>query len=60
MALIIAGIDEAGYGPTLGPLCVGMSAFAMPDPQIPSPTPDLWKLLDAAICRPAQNICLMP
>jgi len=51
MALIIAGIDEAGYGPTLGPLCVGMSAFAMPDPQIPSPTPDLWKLLDAAICR---------
>lgn len=53
MALIIAGIDEAGYGPTLGPLCVGMSAFALPDPQPSAPpaTPDLWKLLDAAICR---------
>lgn len=28
---IIAGIDEAGYGPTLGPLVVAASAWRLPD-----------------------------
>jgi hypothetical protein len=28
--IILAGIDEAGYGPLLGPLCVGLSVFSIP------------------------------
>ena len=59
--VIYAGIDEAGYGPLLGPLCVGSAAFVIggepassigqgeADPTEP-PT-DLWKLLDAGVCR---------
>ena len=55
--VIYAGIDEAGYGPLLGPLCVGTSAFrlgAVPPSDGPSPLPlphDLWRLLASAVCR---------
>jgi ribonuclease HII len=64
--VIYAGIDESGYGPLLGPLCVGASAFRIPDELVASadasaittttaaPDPasfDLWKLLDRGVCR---------
>lgn len=50
MEWIVAGIDEAGYGPTLGPLCVAMSVFRVRAETIPKP-PDLWTLLEPAVCR---------
>lgn len=51
MALLVAGIDEAGYGPVLGPLCVGMSALRIEGWQPGDATPDCWSLLAAAVCK---------
>jgi len=50
--LVYAGIDEAGYGPMLGPLCVACSVFAIPDhdPDIAGPC-DMWKRLKKAVCK---------
>jgi len=39
---ILAGIDEAGYGPHIGPLVVAAAAFEFADPL---PEPDLWQAL---------------
>jgi hypothetical protein len=41
--MIIAGIDEAGYGPLLGPLVVGCCAMEVASPD--GAVPDLWKWL---------------
>jgi ribonuclease HII len=55
--VIYAGIDEAGYGPLLGPLCVGTSAFRLcaaapsSDSHAPLAPPDLWKALASGVCR---------
>lgn len=51
MPLIYAGIDEAGYGPLLGPLCVGLSVFQVDDWAEGQPAPDLWSVLSRAVCR---------
>ncbi len=43
---IIAGIDEAGYGPLLGPMVVTITAFDVPDEKADC---SLWDLLNDAI-----------
>jgi hypothetical protein len=48
--LIYAGIDEAGYGPILGPLVIGRSVFALRD-ATPDQTPNLWDLLPGSVCQ---------
>lgn len=50
--MILAGIDEAGYGPTLGPLVVSVSVFRVPDANRLQPEgTNLWSLLESAVCR---------
>ena len=49
--LIYAGIDEAGYGPMLGPLCIGASCFILEHQDPADGAPDLWELLSEVICR---------
>ncbi len=51
--MLYAGIDEAGYGPRLGPLCVGLTLFDVPSAaeKEDQPPPDLWRLLRGAVCR---------
>jgi len=51
--LIYAGIDEAGYGPLLGPLCVACTVFAVRDfdGSVDDGGCDLWKRLNKAVCR---------
>jgi ribonuclease HII len=49
--LIYAGIDEAGYGPMLGPLCVAGTVFVLADHDPAGGQPELWRLLRTAVCR---------
>lgn len=51
MPLILLGIDEAGYGPLLGPLSVGAAAFRIGGWKEGDSAPDLWKLLESAVCK---------
>jgi ribonuclease HII len=45
---VVAGIDEAGYGPVLGPLLVSVAAFELPEACLDA---DLWKLLAGTVTR---------
>lgn len=49
--LIYAGIDEAGYGPMLGPLCVACTAFSVREHDPDKGAPNLWNLLKSAVTR---------
>jgi ribonuclease HII len=50
--LVYAGIDEAGYGPLLGPLCIACSVFIVREADLaPTEPPDLWSILRYAVCR---------
>ena len=43
---VLAGIDEAGFGPILGPLVVSSSIFKIPDNLLKS---DLWQILNKSV-----------
>jgi hypothetical protein len=50
--LLYCGIDEAGYGPLLGPLCVAGAVFAIDGADgaaVDVRPPDLWTLLRSAV-----------
>ncbi|MHC4981929.1 MAG: ribonuclease H family protein [Planctomycetota bacterium] len=45
---IVAGIDEAGFGPVLGPLVVSSAAFSVPEELMGV---SMYRLLAGAVCR---------
>ncbi|MGQ9592608.1 MAG: hypothetical protein ACUVYA_20200 [Planctomycetota bacterium] len=50
--MIVAGVDEAGYGPTLGPLVVSAAAFRVPERlSRETGSADLWAALSSAVSR---------
>ncbi len=49
------GIDEAGFGPMLGPLCVAATAFSLRGWTVEGGAPDLWSMLSPAVCRQARD-----
>jgi ribonuclease HII len=44
--VVLAGIDEAGFGPILGPLVVSSSAFSLPQHFL---TADIWQILRKSV-----------
>lgn len=56
--MIIAGIDEAGYGPLLGPLVVSATALGVPEQTLPveiEAVPNLWQALRGAVTPTADR-----
>lgn len=53
--LIYAGIDEAGYGPMLGPFVVSRAVFAVEGHGGGDEPPCLWKKLKKAVCRQVKD-----
>lgn len=51
MGLIVVGIDEAGYGPRLGPMCSGMTIWRIDSWKSAASSPDLWNVIGPSACR---------
>jgi len=51
LGLLIAGVDEAGYGPLLGPLAVGLSVLRVESWAEGAPAPDVWEMLPRSVAR---------
>lgn len=50
---ILAGIDEAGYGPLLGPLVVSSAVFQLPDELLRA---NLWDILHKAVANQKKGL----
>lgn len=49
MGFLLAGVDEAGFGPLLGPLTVGFAAFDLAADPGETPAALPWQLLSSAV-----------
>ena len=45
---VLAGIDEAGFGPLMGPLVVSSSAFLVPETLLKA---NLWQVLKKSVAE---------
>ncbi len=50
---VLAGIDEAGYGPLMGPLVISASAFTLPDELLKE---DLYQILKKSIANRRKHL----
>ncbi len=50
---VLVGIDEAGYGPILGPLTIFCSAFRMPREKLAA---DMWQILGRSVSRSKKRL----
>ncbi len=50
---LLVGMDEAGFGPLLGPLVVSSTAFSVPDNRVQT---DLWPLLSRSVGRQRKHL----